>query len=226
MQPTIIKLNPNPAGFGSVPDELETQMFDSPLPVQHSHMVYENDDIGLYVGLWDTTTMSEKSGPYPCDEFMVVLDGQAQINNTQRGDFDLISSGQCFVIPKGYPCQWQQRGYLRKYFLIWQHPAMAIPATPTVDSILLDGAAYSDITQQFTSGSYQPQTPGGNLKAHAYHEFIHVTQGQLTIVDADNNSLKLIRGEAVFIEQGTLCACQTSEDLKAHFARVAITKSE
>jgi len=224
MNKKIVKLQPNPEGFGLTNDALDPQMFESALPTQHSHMFYENDDIGLYVGLWDTTTMIESADAYPCDEFMVLLDGQAHIKNIDSGEIAEISTNRCFVLPKGYRCQWQQQGYLRKYFLIWQHPELPMPIEPSVSSILLDGASYSDVNHQFTSGNYLIQSADGLLKAHPYHEFIYVKLGNLTIVDANNASLSLRQGDAVFIEQSTLCAAHASNDLQAVFARVAIAK--
>ncbi|MCP4271596.1 MAG: hypothetical protein GY781_06455, partial [Gammaproteobacteria bacterium] len=66
----IIHLKTNPDGFGKTPDELTTDMFDSPIPVQNSYEYYADDNTGLYVGVWDTTDMVETAGPYPCDEYM------------------------------------------------------------------------------------------------------------------------------------------------------------
>jgi hypothetical protein len=54
---SIIKLNSSPADFGKALDELEADMFDSSIPAQHTHMFYENEEQGLYIGLWDTLDM-------------------------------------------------------------------------------------------------------------------------------------------------------------------------
>ena len=84
---SIIRLNPDPEGFGETPDKLEAEDFSSEVPVQHTHSNYEDDEIGLYVGLWDTETMVEAGGPYACDEFMWLLEGECQIKNNRTGRF-------------------------------------------------------------------------------------------------------------------------------------------
>ena len=70
---SIIRLSPDPEGFGETPDELDATDFSSDVPVQHTHSDYEDDEIGLYVGLWDTETMVEAGGLYACDEFMWLI---------------------------------------------------------------------------------------------------------------------------------------------------------
>lgn len=54
-------------------------MFVSSIPVQHSHAYFEDEDFGLYIGLWDTTEMVEISAPYACEEFMGLLERKAKI---------------------------------------------------------------------------------------------------------------------------------------------------
>jgi hypothetical protein len=61
---SIIRLSRDPEGFGASPDALEAEDFSSNVPVQHTHSNFEDDDIGLYVGLWDTESMVETGGPY------------------------------------------------------------------------------------------------------------------------------------------------------------------
>ena len=70
MTRSMIRLSPDPEGFGETPDKLEAGDFHSDVPVPHTHSDYEDDEIGLYVGLWDTEAMVEAGGPYACDEFM------------------------------------------------------------------------------------------------------------------------------------------------------------
>ena len=43
---SIIRLNPNPEGFGETPDTLDAEDFSSELPLQNTHSVFEDDDIG------------------------------------------------------------------------------------------------------------------------------------------------------------------------------------
>ncbi len=132
----VIRLGPNPQNFGQVHDELDPQLFASELPVQHTHVYYEDDKLGLYIGVWDTSTMVEAAGPYPCDEFMYLLEGEVEIKNSKTGTMEKVQAGEAFVIPKGYDCQWHQTGYLRKFFVISEHPEEDIPKTPVVEGII------------------------------------------------------------------------------------------
>jgi uncharacterized cupin superfamily protein len=47
-----------------------------------------------------------------------------------------VQAGEAFVIPKGYDCQWHQTGYLRKFFVISEHPKEDITTTPVVEGII------------------------------------------------------------------------------------------
>ncbi|MCJ8318864.1 MAG: cupin domain-containing protein [Colwellia sp.] len=132
----IIRLNSTPKGFGKVADELKSDMFESALPTQHTHSYYEDDELGLYIGVWDTTDMVESAAPYACDEFMVLLEGQATIKNIKTGQLETVNAGDTFIIPKGYDCQWQQTGYLRKFYLISEHPDEIAPVVPTFEGII------------------------------------------------------------------------------------------
>ncbi len=69
----ILRIEPDRALME--PLDLEPDAFQSPLPVQHYHLIFEDEEIGLAVGIWDTTSMQEAFGPYPGDEFITVLDG-------------------------------------------------------------------------------------------------------------------------------------------------------
>ena len=64
MSKKIIRLSANPEGFGSISDELDSNLFVEKPVVQHTHLYYQDEDLGLFVGVWDTTDMIEAAGPY------------------------------------------------------------------------------------------------------------------------------------------------------------------
>ncbi len=71
----VIKLEPyGPADSGMEAMQLDQADFQSELPDQQVHVYYEDQDLGLSVGVWTTTSMQEAFGPYPGDEFMWVLE--------------------------------------------------------------------------------------------------------------------------------------------------------
>ncbi len=66
--------------------------------------------------------------------------GECQIRNNGTGEIEPVKAGTPFVIPKGYDCQWQQSGYLRKYYVISEHPEEEIPAAPAHEGIVIPKA--------------------------------------------------------------------------------------
>ncbi|MCP3676001.1 MAG: hypothetical protein GY829_16255, partial [Gammaproteobacteria bacterium] len=132
----IIRLSANPEGFQNEADELEQEMFESAIPVQYTHSYYEDVSKGLYIGVWDTTDMIEAAGPYECDEFMWLLEGSCAIKNNKTGIKENVQARESFVIPWGYDCQWHQTGYLRKFFVIYDHPNETLPGKPTYEGII------------------------------------------------------------------------------------------
>ncbi len=246
LQTRIIKLSSAPVGFGDVADELEPHMFTTAMPVQHSHSDYEDDDIGLYVGVWDTNDMHETPGPYAMDEFMWLIEGQAVIKNCATGELETVYAGEAFVIPKGYECQWQQQGYLRKFYVISEHPDEAIPAAPTIEGIVkphanaaqlsVDAHAFFNIagpapTQhqdisyrnengKFTAGTFDSTAFKSNRQAFAANQFVYLLQGTLSISDEHGQAHIFNKGDAFFIPQGTECAWQCGDYIRFNFARL------
>jgi len=224
----IIRLSPNPEGFGQTEDVLEQQMFASDMPVQHTHMYYEDDDLGLYIGVWDTTDMVETAGPYACDEFMWVLEGEVEIKNSKTGAMEMVKAGEAFVIPKGYDCQWHQKGYLRKFFVISEHPEEPIPPVPTVEGIVKlpdsgpqgERLCYEDGTGNFTAGVWQRDAFKSEMCSMPHNQFVYLHEGSLSLSDEEGDSHTFEVGDAFFITQGTACRWHSPGGLRAFYASV------
>ena len=74
----IIRLEPfGPTKTGMQKMHLEPDDFRSEFSVRHIHVYYEDETLGLSVGIWDTTSMQEVFGPYPGNEFVGVLEGKS-----------------------------------------------------------------------------------------------------------------------------------------------------
>jgi uncharacterized cupin superfamily protein len=235
----IIRLSPDPEGFGDTPDELDSTDFTSDVPLQHSHSVYHDDEIGLSVGLWDTEAMTEAGGPYECDEFMWLIEGECQIKNNSTGEIASVKAGTPFVIPKGYDCQWQQSGYLRKYYVISEHPAEEIPAAPAHDGIVIPKAddvltevaedtpfavtsgakpqqnvCYTDTTGRFFSGTWASEAFESGLRPFPYNEFAYVQDGSITLTDAEGAAQVFSAGDAFFIPEGVECSATVENSVR------------
>ena len=224
----IIKLSANPAGFGREQDALESQMFASDMPAQHTHLYYGDDESGLYVGVWDTTDMVEVPGPYACDEFMWVLEGEVEIKNSKTGAMESVHAGEAFVIPKGYDCQWHQKGYLRKFFVISEHPEEGVPQSPVVEGVVKlpngpgqkSGACYEDGRGRFTAGVMCCDTLESEMSATPYHQFVYVSEGSVCLSDDKGGQHDFKAGEAFFVPQETVCRWHSETGLSAFYATV------
>ncbi len=238
----IIHLKTNPDGFGKTPDELTADMFDSPIPVQNSYEYYADDNIGLYVGVWDTTDMVETAGPYPCDEYMWLLEGEAVIKNNKTGKLEKACAGEAFIIPKGYDCQWHQSGYLRKFFLISENPNEPVPDNPSVEGIVIPDInkpfhtlsipkpflvsddvnqkmmnQYKDNIGKFLSGIWECDVFQSETLPFPYHYFAYVMNGTITLIDENDQQHLFHTGDAFFIPKGTVCSARTTVKIRLSY---------
>jgi len=231
----IIKLIQKPQGFGDISDELEVNMFESSLPKQHTHSYYEDEELGLYIGVWDTTDMIETAAPYSCDEFMSIIEGAVEIKNNKTGMIETVMAGESFVIPQGYDCQWHQHGYLRKYYVIFEPQNAA--EKPVTESVVYfkeqnnvpwqetsDGhrkkTLYQNHNKTFTSGIWQSDGFNTGVITFPYNEFITIKQGCLTCTDEQGIEHEVSAGEALFVPQGVRCSWQAQEKISIHFAQI------
>lgn len=68
------------------------------------------------VGVWDCTPFTDRMMPYSVDEYMLFLEGDLTIIMPDTTEVH-IQSGDAFVIPKGFNCQWKQNGFVHKIFM-------------------------------------------------------------------------------------------------------------
>jgi len=245
----IIRLNRSPKDLGSSPDALEVEMFDSPLPVQNSHDDYSNDELGLYVGVWDTTDMIEAPGPYACDEFMWLIEGTAEIKNCSTGAMEQVHAGEAFIIPKGYNCQWHQKGYLKKFYVISENPNETIPDKPSFEGIIIPTDkskpnenlslepflinsestqhtinCYTDTTKKFFSGIWQTSAFESSLRAFPFYQFAYIEAGSITLIDENEKIHLFVEGDAFFIPKGVICTAKSTENVQLVYS-ILQTKS-
>ena len=228
MDKKIIRLSATPTGFGQTPDALEGEMFVSESPVQHTHLYYEDEDQGLYVGVWDTTDMIETAGPYACDEFMWLLEGEVEIKNSKTSAITKVQAGEAFVIPRGYDCQWQQTGYLRKFFVISEHPDEIVPTVPVVEDIVNLGSAvapkneicYRNSTARFIAGCWQRDPFKSEVADFPGHQFAYVLAGSVELKDQDGEAHTFAAGDAFFAPRRAVCRWHSTGGFRAFYTTV------
>lgn len=86
-------------------------------PVQRGHLYDEDESEDYSAGVWDCTAFVDQPGPYPVDEFMLLLEGSV-VMAMPDGKEITVSAGEAFVIPKGLDCQWKMPETVRKIFMI------------------------------------------------------------------------------------------------------------
>ncbi|MGL4321309.1 MAG: cupin domain-containing protein [Paracoccaceae bacterium] len=212
--------------------ELAAADFQSPLPVQNYHVYFEDEALGLSVGIWDTTTMQEAFGPYPTDEFILVIQGAfAMIDG--KGGAVAAQAGDSVCFHQGVPTSWKQDGYLRKIYLTLADPKADMPIKGSADGgvVVLRQPALGERDTLFCNESGTMQVhyiaPGGfrqpNGRAQG-HELVQVLTGHIEVIEP-SGEIQLFRpGQVFFIPRGTMHALAGSEDFAAY--RVSVWTPE
>jgi uncharacterized cupin superfamily protein len=232
---SIIKLSYNPTGFVDITNELDKAMFESTQPTQHRHRYYTDEALGLQIGVWDSTDMSDIASPYAYDEFMIIIEGTVNIKNNTTGKIETIMAGDSAVIPQGYYSQWRQQGYLRKFYVIYK--SQETPEIPVTENVIYidknndipwqetsDGhrkkTLYQNNDQRFTAGVWQSHALTTGLITFPYHEFIFIKEGSLICTDEMDVPHHFTSGDTLFIPQGTRCAWQVKDKVSIHFTQI------
>jgi uncharacterized cupin superfamily protein len=127
----IIRFEPEgPPGQGLEPMvEITPDMLVAGSASELCHNYYTSPSGVLTAGVWKCTAHTLEFGPYPVDEFMLVLDGSVSIAH-EDGHEEVFRAGDAFVIPKGLPCQWKQTESIHKVYVILDDPKVPVPSEP------------------------------------------------------------------------------------------------
>jgi len=211
-----VRIEPHgPADVGLVEWEaLDPATLESGAPVQRGHLSDEDAAAGYLVGVWEATAFVDRAGPYPVDEYMLLLEGTVVIAMPD-GTETRIDAGEAFVIPKGLDCQWKMPGTVRKIFMIAGgalDPAGANASLGRVTKPALgalgpaDGDAVSVAHSAFVSADGRmtvtrtdyPQPFEGDVIADR-HRLVTILDGALRIDDADFGA-----GETAYVPAGAV----------------------
>jgi uncharacterized cupin superfamily protein len=113
-----IRLSPTgPAGFLQAAGmALPTATLIEGSPVGADHVYFTRPEARLKVGIWRSSAYTEFYENYPCDEFMVILEGHVIVENERSSErFD---PGDAFLIPRGFRGYWRQPVAMTKYYAI------------------------------------------------------------------------------------------------------------
>ena len=210
-----IELNgPNGVGLTSWP-AMNLAGLVSGEPVQKGHLYDEDENVGYSVGIWDCTAFVDQPGPYPEDEFMLLLTGTVEMLMPD-GSKVTINAGQEFVIPKGLECQWKMPNTVRKIFMILDGamptdsdntsshritvPSLDAPDAMTSSALVTRTTHFQNhdsrmrvYTETFAQAQSAPAPNEGR-------QLIHVLKGDVTFSDDINSHFK--QGESYYLLPG------------------------
>lgn len=245
----VIRLEKNgPDGSGLSKMDLSPSDFHGPVPIQTVHSYYNDDEIGLNVGVWTTTNMQEAFGPYPGDEFIWLLEGGFSMVDEDGQALDHYEEGESVFFRNGAPVSWMQKEFLRKFYITYLNPdnkppvnVEALGAVKAVDgSITQDQMTTLETTDPFTIEGEKPiqndynhftndtedmfvgtwdSTPfQSKMEAFPVYEFVQLLEGEITITEEDGTVHIFKSNDCFFIPKGTVCSWKTTEYVKKYYA--------
>ena len=106
-----------PAGWLAAADEpLPTAKLLAGTPMGRDHADFLRQDPPVRAGIWRSTPYVEAYDSYPCDEFMLILDGEVTLESD--GFSDTYRRGDAFILPKGFRGIWRQPVPVLKYYVL------------------------------------------------------------------------------------------------------------
>ncbi len=232
-----------PGGAGLTKMALEPGDFQSALPEQHLHVFFEDPDIGMSVGTWTTTDMQETFGPYPDDEFMVVLEGRVRMQD-RDGNETPVEEGQSFYVRKAIPTSWKQEGFLHKFFITLSAPDAPTPNIKSAEGgvIVFDGETltaglvpektsigggtqrdnlvFTNDTGNMTVGMWETSAFESAMQPFSVHEFAQILSGEVSILEQDGTEHVFGPGDVAFVPRGTVCSWRSKGPVTKYYAIV------
>lgn len=198
---------------------------------QSGHVVCEDRDLGLSVGLWEQEANETDWMDYPTNEFMVMIEGEVVVREPDREVS--VRAGETFFIPRGTRCRWTQPGRVKKFFLIHddpEEPASSVPgrtvllhpsdeSTDAPLSLLDERVVYASAEGRFevVVRRLRDAVPASSSVAH---ELIHVASGALT-VSAGGQSRRFEQGSTFFVPRGAAASLNPDGEARLLSARCA-----
>ncbi len=240
-----------PAATGMPEMECNTADFASALPTQTLHVYYGDDDLGLNVGVWTTTTMQEAYGPYPGDEFVWLLEGDFKMVDGENNTLGTYKEGESVYFRNAAPVSWVQEGLLRKFYITYLNPknpkasnvpvekaVMAVDPSITPDQMtelentepfIIDGPKplqrdynyFTNDTDDMFVGMWDSAPFESKMAPFPSYEFVQLLEGEITITEEDGTVNVFKKDDCFFIPKGTVCSWKTTEYVKKYYTIVA-----
>ncbi len=239
-----------PADVGMHEMTCRPEDFASELPTQTLHVYYDDEKLGMSVGVWTTTSMQEAFGPYPGDEFVLLLEGGFTMVDGDNNVLDTFSEGENVYFRNAAPVSWVQEGDLRKFYITYLNPNREIPdgvtaegavkaidpAVPVEQMDVLedtdpfiirgdkptqrDHVYFTNDTEDMFVGLWDSTPFESEMAPFPTHEFVQVLEGEIVITEADGTVNRFEEGDVFFVPKGTVCSWSVPGYVKKYYAVV------
>ena len=229
---------------GLEPMDLTPYEFAERPEEQLLHVYFEDEELGLGVGVWETAPMREPFGPYPGDEFIYVLKGNfTMLDNdaTNLASGVECKAGQSVIFRNGVPVSWKQHDTLRKFYMTYSDPRAETPSGLSAkggiqaldpdmtlsDDDLLAGTSVPQRERVFFEndhGNFEVglwDTQGFTdveTSPFPWHEFGQVLEGECIITQVAGTEHHFTAGDFFFIPAGTVCMWHVPTYLRKFYA--------
>ena len=241
---TVIKFEPNGPGnsgleaWPSAPPEA----IQSGKGNERGHVYFTTDNERVTVGVWDCDEVEFARGPYPDNEFMIVLDGAITIDQ-DHGPVETFNAGEGFIMGQHLPCSFQVPEYARKFFFIFHDESGLQPDDPeSMGAIRVDTTAplpavenqdpdqylrevpemgwltlFRDLTGQFEVGLWDCSPMQRKPATLARSELMHILEGSGTITNGDGVVFEFSTGDTFLVPIGMGYQWRNDEYVKKVF---------
>jgi len=240
-----------PADMGMPEMKCNPEDFASDLPTQTLHEYYNDEDLGMSVGVWTTSPMREAFGPYPGDEFVWLLEGGFKMVDGDDNILDTYKQGECVYFRNAAPVSWVQEEQLRKFYITYLNPNREVPTgvpaagavravdpsiSPEQMTVLEDADPFiivgeppvqrdyiyfTNDTEDMFVGMWTSTPFESEMAPFPTHEFVRLLEGEIVITEADGTINKFEKGDTFFVPKGTVCSWKTTEYVKKYYAVVS-----
>jgi uncharacterized cupin superfamily protein len=240
----IIRFGPDgPPGQGLEPlVEITPEMLEEGSASERGHNYYRSPSGLLTAGVWKCTAHTLKFGPYPVDEFMLVLEGSVNIVH-EDGLEEIFRAGDAFVIPKGLPCQWKQTESIHKIYVILDDPDTPIPEEPASSHAIRlsaseglaevelsnpenfeggtptqeDCSAFEDTTDRFFVGTWTCSPMRRKAQRFGRVELMCLLEGGMTLTDDTGLEHSFTAPEVLLELPDTVSAWTSTEKVRKYY---------
>ena len=239
-----------PPGAGMAEMTCRPEDFASAVPTQTLYEYYTDEELGMSVGVWTTSSMQEAYGPYPGDEFVYLIEGGFKMVDGDNRTLDTYQQGESVYFRNAAPVSWVQEGHLRKFYITYLNPRRPVPegisakaAVKAVEpSISADEMVVLDVTDPFIIEGDQPVQRDyvyftndsedmfvglwdstrfrSEMTPFPTHEFVQLVEGEVVITEENGTVSRFEPGDVFFVPKGTVCSWHAPGYVKKYYATV------